>query len=84
MMALSYGRPALVSNLPPFKEIIIDNENGFLFETEDVSDLSEKLIIVLSNTQNLLRVQKNGKALIKNHFDWHKIGQLTKKAYQTL
>tara|TARA_B100001250_G_scaffold75328_1_gene61620 strand:+ start:1069 stop:2226 length:1158 start_codon:yes stop_codon:yes gene_type:complete len=84
MMALSYGRPALVSDLPPFKEIIIDNENGFLFETEDVSDLAEKLIVVLSDKQNLLRVQKNGKESIKNQFDWHKIGQLTKKAYQTL
>ena len=84
MMALSYGRPALVSDLLPFKEIIIDDENGFLFKTEDITSLAEKLKIVLSNKQNLERVQNNGQALVKAQFDWDKIGQLTKKAYQSL
>ena len=43
MMALSYERPVLVSDLPALKEIIVDNENGFLFKTENVDDLTKDL-----------------------------------------
>ena len=84
MMSLSYERPVLVSDLPPLKEVIIDNENGFLFRSEDVTDLAEKLNLILSNKENLERVRKNGKALINEKFGWDKIGKLTKQAYQTL
>ena len=84
MMTLSYGRPALVSNLPPLKELIIDNENGFLFKSEDINDLSEKLNFILSDKEILPRIQKNGRKLINDKFNWDEIGRLTKRAYQTL
>ena len=84
MMALSYGSPALVSDLPPIKEIISDNVNGFLFKSADVNDLAEKLIIILSDKQNLERVRENGKTLINTKFSWDMIGSLTKKAYGRL
>ncbi len=84
MMTLSYERPALVSNLPPLKEVLIDNENGFLFKSEDVNDLVKKLNLILSDKNNLKRVQKNGRILINDKFSWDEIGILTKKAYQTL
>ena len=84
MMTLSYERSALVSNLPPLKEVLIDNENGFLFKSEDVNDLVKKLNLILSDKNNLKRVQKNGRILINDKFSWDEIGILTKKAYQTL
>ena len=83
-MTLSYERPALVSDLPPLKEVIIDNENGFLFKTEDVDNLADKITIILSDKENLERVRKNGNSLINTKFGWDEIGRLTKKAYQTL
>ena len=64
MMTLSYGRPVLVSDLPPLKEVVVDNESGFLFKTEDVNDLADKLIVILSDQENLERVRENGKILI--------------------
>ena len=42
-MTLSYEKPVLVSNLPPLKEVINDNVNGFLFESEKPASLSEKI-----------------------------------------
>ena len=84
MMALSYERPVLVSDLPALKEIIVDNENGFLFKTENVDDLTQKLINILSNKENLKRVKKNGSILINTKFSWSEIGRLTQEAYQTL
>jgi glycosyltransferase involved in cell wall biosynthesis len=84
MMTWSYERPALASDLPPFKEVITDNENGFLFSSEDVDDLASRLNQILSNKDNLEKVRVNGNRLINKRFGWDEIGRLTKEAYQTL
>ena len=84
MMTLSYERPAIVSNLPPLMEVISDNENGFLFETENTKDLSDKLIQILDDKKNLEIVRKKGIELINTKYGWDEIGMLTKSAYETL
>ena len=84
MMALSYARPVLVSDLDPFNEILSDNKNGFFFKSEDINDLAKKLCLLLTDTENLLRVQQNGKRLVNQRYDWIQIGRLVKEAYQTL
>ena len=84
MMTLSYERPAIVSNLPPLMEVISDNENGFLFETENSNDLSDKLIEILADKKNLEIVRKKGTELINTKYGWDEIGRLTKSAYETL
>ena len=84
MMTLSYERPAIVSNLPPLMEVISDNENGFLFESENSKDLSDKLIQILADKKNLEIVRKKGIELINTKYGWDEIGRLTKSAYETL
>lgn len=84
MMALSYGKPVLASDLEPFKEVITDNKDGFIFKSEDTDDLTKKISVILSDKTNLERVQQNGKTLINMKFGWDAIGRLTKMAYQTL
>tara|TARA_B100000214_G_scaffold56448_1_gene36224 strand:+ start:7661 stop:8803 length:1143 start_codon:yes stop_codon:yes gene_type:complete len=84
MMALSYERPVLVSDLPPLKEVIIDNENGFLFKSENINDLSTKLNFILSSSERLEKVRKNGSFLIKKKYDWNILGRLTLDAYQNI
>ena len=84
MMTLSYEKPALVSDLPPFKEIIKDNQNGFLFESENIISLAEKINQILSDKSLLEKVKKNGSEMIKTKYRWDEIGQQTKEAYQTL
>ena len=84
MMTLSYERPALVSDLPPLKEVLIDNENGFLFKSEDINHLAERLDFILSNPETLERVRKNGSLLVNTKFGWDEIGRLTLNAYKNL
>ena len=83
-MALSYEKPVLVSDLPPFKEVITDNEDGFVFKSENSSDLSEKIKNILSDRSNLDRVRKNGIQLVKSKYSWNEIGRKTKIIYQNL
>ena len=84
MMTLSYERPAIASNLPSIMEVISDNENGFLFETENSNDLYDKLIQILADKKNLEIVRKKGTELINTKYGWDQIGRLTKLAYETL
>ena len=84
MMALSYERPVLVSDLSPLKELITNNENGFTFQSENSADLSDRLKEILFDKENLDRVAKNGVELIKTKYNWNKIGRLSKKIYQDL
>lgn len=84
MMSLSYERPVLVSDLPSLREIITDDENGFLVQTDSSEALARRLSGVLSDHKNLERVRVNGNELIKRKFSWYQIGQLTKKAYKEL
>ena len=84
MMTLSYERPALVSDLPPLTEIISDNENGFLFKTENVSDLTNKLNTILIDEVLMEKVRVKGVELIKKNYDWVDIGRQTVQAYQSL
>jgi D-inositol-3-phosphate glycosyltransferase len=84
MMTLSFGLPALVSDLPPLKEIISDNENGFLFKTENVSDLTTKLNSILSDEGLMEEVKTKGTELVNTKYDWCEIGRQTKHVYQSL
>ena len=84
MMTLSYERPALVSDLAPLKEIITNNENGFLFKTENVSDLTNKLNSILGNEWLMEQVRVKGAALVNTKYDWNEIGKQTKQAYQSV
>ena len=84
MMTLSYERPALASDLGPLKEVITDKKNGYLFKSEDVNDLADKINTILSDRKSLDLARKNGKRLITEKFCWDKIGSLIKEAYQSL
>ncbi len=84
MMTLSYERPALVSDLPPLKEVITDNENGFLFSSGNDEALTKKILKIISDKDNLEKVRLKGIETVNTKYGWNEIGRLTKNAYQTL
>jgi glycosyltransferase involved in cell wall biosynthesis len=84
IMTLSFGKPILVSNLSPIKEIITDNKNGFLFETENVESLTKRINFILKDKMLLEKVGKEGYKLILTNYNWEGIGRKTKEAYQTV
>jgi len=84
VMALSYGKPVLVSDLPPLKEAVTDMQTAFLFESENSISLAEKLNLILLDPEKLEQVRINGEELINTKYDWNEIGRQTKLAYQSL
>jgi len=84
MMALSYEKPALTSDLLPLKEVIEDNVNGFLFQSENAHALAKKINQILSGESLMKSVKANGVETIKTKFNLETIGEQTKQAYATL
>ena len=82
LLSLSYGRTVIASDLSPFKEVISDGENGFLFESENSSSLSN--CILKLNHQLIEDTTENSKHLISQKYDWVKIGKATLKFYTSL
>jgi len=84
MMAMSYNSAVLTSNLLPFTELITNNETGFLFESENVKSLSDKIISVFKDGSSVSKVRKKGMNLIKTGYNWNRLGSLLKEVYESL
>ena len=75
LMAMSYGVPSLVSDISPFKEIISDQSNGFLFESNNLTDLSQKINSIISDDNTLELVANQSVETMKNKHNWVKIAK---------
>ncbi|MBW8049685.1 MAG: glycosyltransferase family 4 protein [Cytophagales bacterium] len=75
LMGMSYGLPAIVSDLTVNREIIIDNENGILFKSEDKISLSKKINYLFKNKGLYLKIKKNALQTIKKEYSWDDIAK---------
>ncbi len=84
LMAQSYGRCVLVSDIPGMLEIVRDGQNGFVFKNGDADDLSRKLLEILSDDSSRNRVAANGLRYVSENHDWDKVGVRTAEIYKEL
>lgn len=59
--ALSTGTPLIISDLPSFRELITDGENGFLFKTGDPQDLARKVDFFDQNHAMVRQMYENAR-----------------------
>lgn len=84
LMAMSYRRPVVVSDLPGMTEIVTDEQNGYVFQKGSKNALSKRLIQALQNEHE--RDQVAGRALeyIQKNHNWEHIGKQTTELYHAL
>ena len=82
LKSMSYGRAVLCSDLPPFKEILSDGQNGFLFESENPEKLADKLSYIIINKHLIEEVGKAGYDYVTKYYDWDQIGLETRNLYE--
>lgn len=58
-IAFRFGTPVITSDIPFFKENIQDQHTGLLFESENTSDLAQKINRLLSEESTALFLHKN-------------------------
>lgn len=73
LMSMSYGLPCVTSDLPAFKEIISNGENGMLFQSENATDLAEKIIALFHNLDGVKSIEKKSIQTMNTHHDWNSI-----------
>lgn len=68
--AMAQGKPVIASDVGGHKELITDNETGFLFKAGDSIELAERLVELLANENKLNSVLLNGRVYVENVRNW--------------
>ncbi|HSM26139.1 MAG TPA: glycosyltransferase, partial [Anaerolineaceae bacterium] len=68
--ALACGLPVLVSDIPGNKEWIIDQENGWLFQTGDIESLTKKILDVNRKKNDLTSIKKLARITAEEKANW--------------
>jgi D-inositol-3-phosphate glycosyltransferase len=82
LLAMSYGKPVVVSDIEGMTEVVEDGANGHVFSSGDDRALAEKLSQVLADPAGLKRVGEAGLAYVSRHHDWSETGRKTAEAYR--
>jgi glycosyltransferase involved in cell wall biosynthesis len=72
--AMSFATPVIASNFGPFKEFLINGENGFLFKTGDAKDLANTIVNTLASNVSFRNIGQEGKRTIEKEFSLYEIG----------
>ncbi|WP_295916154.1 glycosyltransferase family 4 protein [uncultured Anaerovibrio sp.] len=67
--AMCMGIPCISSNIDGPREIIGNNERGYLFESESPEKLSEKICYVMDNYDEALFVADKARKYVRENFD---------------
>jgi len=84
LMAMSYVRPVLVSDLPGMTEIVSDGDTGLVFRQGDTGSLAAKLDEALTDTTARQQMAVRGYHKVRNDYDWHVIGEKTERMYASI
>ncbi|MBA7537543.1 D-inositol 3-phosphate glycosyltransferase [subsurface metagenome] len=79
--AMASGKPTVASNVGGLPEVVENGKTGLIFESEDVDDLANKVLLLLQAKD--LR-EKMGKAALEKAkgYDWNKIAERTTEVYR--
>jgi phosphatidyl-myo-inositol dimannoside synthase len=72
--AMAAGRVVIASRTGGLRDIILDGENGLLFEPGDHRALREKLVLALSDEDLRRRIATNARQTARA-YDWSRIGE---------
>lgn len=81
LMAMSYEKPVVVSDLEGMTEIVKDNYNGFVFKSNDSEDLAFTILRALKS--DLKGIVENGLDTVSKDHAWSSIGFETSKVYRS-
>lgn len=82
LRAMDYGSTLIVSNLEPLTKIISHNENGYIFESENVEDMAQKLDELLTNNNLRNKLKYNAKDYIMKNFSLDIVANKTLAVYR--
>ncbi|MGH3090506.1 MAG: glycosyltransferase, partial [Rubrobacteraceae bacterium] len=84
LMAMSYGKPAIVSDIAGMTEVVSDGINGYVFPSGDSKALAARLAAALSEPEELRLVGERALTHVRERNDWTRIGRMTADFYRSV
>jgi glycosyltransferase involved in cell wall biosynthesis len=84
LMAMSYGRASVVSDLPGMLEVVSDEHDAFVFRSGDSASLAATIIKALRDETVLASVARAALDTANQRYSWRRAGELTSAVYRTL
>jgi glycosyltransferase involved in cell wall biosynthesis len=82
--AMASATPVVASRVGGVPEIVVDGETGLLVPAGDVGALHDALATVLGDDRLARRLGENGRALVREHFNWQACARRCLAAYRDL
>jgi glycosyltransferase involved in cell wall biosynthesis len=72
--AMACGKPVLASDIPGPRNIVSPGHNGMLARSEDVGDLSRKLLHLLEDPEMRRRMGERGRTEVEARYTFRAVG----------
>lgn len=72
-LCYAHNKPVIATNIGAFKEVVIDNETGFLCEANDSDDLAKAMKYSLLKESEFADLAKKGRCFIESKYSWMEI-----------
>ena len=73
--AMACSKPVIASNLPGVRSVFKNGCQGLLVKPDDITDLANKLKIILENQSLAQAMGQAGRQLVENRYTWGKVGE---------
>ncbi|GAB4536378.1 MAG: glycosyltransferase family 4 protein [Thermodesulfovibrionia bacterium] len=80
--AMAMERPVVVSDIPTFREFIVDGENGLFFRAGDSHDMAEKVLFLIHNKELRERLGRNARRTVLERFTFDEMIDKTEILYR--
>ena len=85
--AMASGVPVLASNLPGVRSVVEEGRNGLTFRVKDRTDLSDKMALLVTNTELRVRMAAEARTIAVSRYNqdvvWAEVEQTMKSAFDT-
>lgn len=80
--SMACGKPIISTNIDGPREIILENDIGYLAEPESPEELSDKIILMLKLTNERMKMGLNARKLAVEKYDWNSLARKFIEAYR--
>lgn len=81
-LAYAHRKPVVASDIPSFREVVLDNISGKLFETKNSEELSSSILELFNGQYDLSEMGQKGYDYIEDKFSWDKIAESVAAIYE--
>lgn len=81
---MATGLPVVVSNIPELVDFIEDEKNGLVYQLGNKKELKEKIIRLIQNEEDRIKLGKNARATLVERFGKLSLTELTMNHYNAI